>query len=232
MALDVSGEVLSYYLSALLLGFLLYSVVLSHFSFVSYFGSEWLYSFRRRETRDPSCSLSVQVEIGLNERYRRTDITLCCNTSSATPDCFNSYFTMAPSDQGHRRTPLRRISHGSLSNLARSASQHPSESDPTRLNFLLPAFSDLADEMASLHANLEKLNDLSYVLETFNESFASYLYALRMNAFCVEWEQVRGLICQVSKTQRTQSIMNNYRLLGILLSFWPQKRVRTGCKGR
>ncbi|KAG8973242.1 hypothetical protein FRC05_008956 [Tulasnella sp. 425] len=99
---------------------------------------------------------------------------------------------MAPSDQGHRRTPLRRISHGSLSNLARSASQHPSESDPTRLNFLLPAFSDLADEMASLHANLEKLNDLSYVLETFNESFASYLYALRMNAFCVEWEQAPG----------------------------------------
>ncbi|KAG8908112.1 hypothetical protein FRC01_007497 [Tulasnella sp. 417] len=46
--------------------------------------------------------------------------------------------------------------------------------------------------MASLHANLEKLNDLSYVLETFNESFASYLYALRMNAFCVEWEQAPG----------------------------------------
>ncbi|KAG9043530.1 hypothetical protein FS837_009427 [Tulasnella sp. UAMH 9824] len=99
---------------------------------------------------------------------------------------------MAPSEPAHRRTPLRRISHGSLSNLARSASQHPSESDPTRLNFLLPAFADLADEMASLHANLEKLNDLSYVLETFNESFASYLYALRMNAFCVEWEQAPG----------------------------------------
>lgn len=85
--------------------------------------------------------------------------------------------------------------------------------------------------MASLHANLEKLNDLSYVLETFNESFASYLYALRMNAFCVEWEQVGGLICRVSKTQRTQSIINNCRLLGILLSFWPQKRVRIGFQG-
>ncbi|KAG8892580.1 hypothetical protein FRB99_002612, partial [Tulasnella sp. 403] len=56
----------------------------------------------------------------------------------------------------------------------------------------MPAFSDLADEMASLHANLENLNHLSYVLETFNESFASYLYALRMNAFCVEWEQAPG----------------------------------------
>lgn len=96
---------------------------------------------------------------------------------------------MAPSDHGHHRTPLRRISHGSLSNLARSQSQHPSN-DPTRLNFLIPAFADMADEMAGIHANLEHLNRLSYVLETFNESFASYLYALRMNAFCVEWEQV------------------------------------------
>lgn len=98
---------------------------------------------------------------------------------------------MAPSDQ--RRTPLRRISHGSLSNLARSANQNaPGGNDPTRLNFLIPAFSDLGDELASLHANLENLNHLSDVLETFNESFASYLYALKMNAFCVEWEQAPG----------------------------------------
>lgn len=152
--------------------------------------------------------------------------TLSVTTAPTTPD----RSPMAPSEPAHHRTPLRRISHGSLSNLARSASQHPSESDPTRLNFLLPAFADLADEMASLHANLEKLNDLSYVLETFNESFASYLYALRMNAFCVEWEQVRGPTLSVAESQRTECVMNDDRLLGILLSFWPQKPVSTSVK--
>lgn len=99
---------------------------------------------------------------------------------------------MAPD---HRQTPLRRISQGSLSNLARSQSHYPHGDDPTRLNFLVPAFTDLADEMATLHANLENLNHLSTVLETFNESFASYLYALRMNAFVVEWEQVACFAC-------------------------------------
>ncbi|KAG8987681.1 hypothetical protein FRB94_002292 [Tulasnella sp. JGI-2019a] len=96
---------------------------------------------------------------------------------------------MPPPDPSRQRTPLRRISHGSLSNLARSQNQNPNNNDPTRLNFLIPAFADLADEMASLHTNTENLNKLSQVLETFNESFASYLYAMRMNAFCVEWEQ-------------------------------------------
>ncbi|KAG8854110.1 hypothetical protein FRB96_007816 [Tulasnella sp. 330] len=96
---------------------------------------------------------------------------------------------MPPTDHSKQRTPLRRISHGSLSNLARSQNQNPASNDPTRLNFLIPAFADLADEMASLHTNTENLNKLSQVLETFNESFASYLYAMRMNAFCVEWEQ-------------------------------------------
>ncbi|KAG8874201.1 hypothetical protein FRB98_008584 [Tulasnella sp. 332] len=80
---------------------------------------------------------------------------------------------MPPTDHSKQRTPLRRISHGSLSNLARSQNQNPASNDPTRLNFLIPAFADLADEMASLHTNTENLNKLSQVLETFNESFAT-----------------------------------------------------------
>lgn len=85
------------------------------------------------------------------------------------------------------RTPLRRISHGSLSALARSSNQPPGA---TGLEFLEPAMVELADEAATLHSNIERLNALSDALDTFNESFASYLYAMRMNAFCVEWNQV------------------------------------------
>ncbi|KDQ19068.1 hypothetical protein BOTBODRAFT_28563 [Botryobasidium botryosum FD-172 SS1] len=87
------------------------------------------------------------------------------------------------------RTPLRRVSHGSLTALARSANQAPGV---TGLEFLEPAMVELADEAATLHSNIERLNALSDALDTFNESFASYLYAMRMNAFCVEWHQAPG----------------------------------------
>ncbi|KAG8937259.1 hypothetical protein FRC03_006747 [Tulasnella sp. 419] len=89
----------------------------------------------------------------------------------------------------HHRTPLRRISQGSLSALARSSSKVNGQ---TKLEFLAPALADLADEMAATHANIENLNKLGDALETFNESFASFLYAMKMNAFCVEWEQAPG----------------------------------------
>ena len=56
-----------------------------------------------------------------------------------------------------------------------------------------PALENLADEAEALHANLEGLNALAASLETFNESFASYLYVQKINVFCVEWYQVRYL---------------------------------------
>jgi len=53
-----------------------------------------------------------------------------------------------------------------------------------------PALENLADETEALHTNLEGLNALAASLETFNESFASYLYVQKINVFCVEWFQV------------------------------------------
>ena len=50
---------------------------------------------------------------------------------------------------------------------------------------------DLSDEAASLASNVQAMNRLHDSLGTFNEAFAGYLYALRMNAFCVEWTEVR-----------------------------------------
>ncbi|CAK9782294.1 hypothetical protein CC85DRAFT_268912, partial [Cutaneotrichosporon oleaginosum] len=81
--------------------------------------------------------------------------------------------------------PLRRISTGSLSSLARSQSQ----ASPSGLDWLEPALTDLADEASTLAANIARMNEMHDALEHFNEGFAAYLYALKINAFCVEWNE-------------------------------------------
>lgn len=84
------------------------------------------------------------------------------------------------------RTPLRRVSQGSL-----FASRSAAHSDaPHGLGFLEPALAELADEAEALRANVEGLRALSASLDTFNESFASYLYVMNMNALTVEWPEV------------------------------------------
>jgi DASH complex subunit DAM1 len=87
------------------------------------------------------------------------------------------------------RTPLRRISQGSLFALSRSQS-YPDA--PHGLGFLEPAMSELADETEALQANLDGLKNLSDSLKSFNESFASWLYVMNMNALTTDWPQVRG----------------------------------------
>jgi DASH complex subunit DAM1 len=88
----------------------------------------------------------------------------------------------------NRSHPLRRPSTGSLSSLARSTDRNTSS--PSGLDFLQPALSELNDEAATLASNISQLTGLHNALGTFNESFAGCLYALKMNAFCVEWSQV------------------------------------------
>lgn len=83
--------------------------------------------------------------------------------------------------------PLRRISTGSLSSLARSQDRH--HASPSGLDFLEPALTDLADEAATLTANIQRMNEMHEALEKFNEGFAAYLYAIKINAFCVEWNE-------------------------------------------
>jgi len=84
------------------------------------------------------------------------------------------------------RTPLRRISQGSLFALSRSQS-YPDA--PHGLGFLEPAMSELADETEALQANLDGLKNLSDSLKSFNESFASWLYVMNMNALTTDWPQ-------------------------------------------
>ena len=94
----------------------------------------------------------------------------------------------------NRSHPLRRPSTGSLSSLARSTDRNTTS--PSGLDFLQPALSELNDEASTLATNISHLTELHNALGTFNESFAGYLYALKMNAFCVEWDQVRSMSLQ------------------------------------
>ncbi|KAN0107746.1 DASH complex subunit Dam1 domain containing protein [Russula decolorans] len=84
------------------------------------------------------------------------------------------------------RTPLRRVSQGSLFAFSRSGAHSDA---PHGLGFLEPALAELADEAEALRANVDGLRALSASLDTFNESFASWLYVMNMNALTVEWPE-------------------------------------------
>ena len=49
---------------------------------------------------------------------------------------------------------------------------------------------DLVDETDTLVANARGLKHLSDVLNTFNESFASFLYVMDMHGLTTDWPQV------------------------------------------
>ena len=95
-------------------------------------------------------------------------------------------FSMPPAQTPHR-TPLRRVSQGSLFRLSRSDA-YPDA--PHGLGFLEPAMAEFLDEVETLHANVEGMKHLSDSLATFNESFASWLHIMNMNALTVDWQQV------------------------------------------
>ncbi|KDQ54382.1 hypothetical protein JAAARDRAFT_182333 [Jaapia argillacea MUCL 33604] len=84
------------------------------------------------------------------------------------------------------RTPLRRVSQGSLRALSRSTAFPDA---PYGLGFIEPAMAELVDEVEALQANIEGLKGLSESLGTFNEAFSSYLYMMKMNSLTVEWKQ-------------------------------------------
>lgn len=100
-------------------------------------------------------------------------------------DTLTSDYHMPPPSQ--QRTPLRRVSQGSLRALSRS-STFPDA--PHGLGFLGPAMEELADETEALHTNVANLNMLSQSLATFNEAFASYLFVMEMNGLTTDWPQV------------------------------------------
>ena len=89
-------------------------------------------------------------------------------------------------------TPLRPLSRGSLrSSYASNQGQDANHSDP--IASLEPAFAEFSDGMADLEANFMHLQLLHESLSRFNECFASFLYGLNVNAWCVDFTEVNGM---------------------------------------
>ncbi|KAB8229734.1 DASH complex subunit dam1 [Aspergillus alliaceus] len=87
-------------------------------------------------------------------------------------------------------TPLRpssrsslREAHGYGGNISSLGYTQPA------INALEPQFAELADSMADLEANFMHLQLMHESLSRFGESFASFLYGLNMNAFCVDFPE-------------------------------------------
>ena len=109
---------------------------------------------------------------------------------------------MAPDDtnpqSSHRRprstsrsrptTPLRPSSRSSFRSSARGSVHGDNAAFP--LNAFEPAFAELADAVADLEANMMHFQLMHESLARFSESFASFLYGLNMNAFCVDFPEV------------------------------------------
>ncbi|KAI0969064.1 DASH complex subunit Dam1-domain-containing protein [Xylaria arbuscula] len=83
-------------------------------------------------------------------------------------------------------TPLRPSSRSSFRESAqRSVDGH----EPFPLNAFEPAFAELSDAVADLEANMMHFQLMHESLARFGESFASFLYGLNMNAFCVDFPE-------------------------------------------
>ncbi|KAI8953253.1 DASH complex subunit Dam1-domain-containing protein [Xylaria longipes] len=83
-------------------------------------------------------------------------------------------------------TPLRPSSRSSFRESAqRSVDGH----EPFPLNEFEPAFAELSDAVADLEANMMHFQLMHESLARFGESFASFLYGLNMNAFCVDFPE-------------------------------------------
>ncbi|KAL0468573.1 DASH complex subunit Dam1 domain-containing protein [Neurospora intermedia] len=95
--------------------------------------------------------------------------------------------TSRPRTPNRPTTPLRPSSRSSLRESARESINGSSASFP--LNAFEPAFAELADAMADLEANMMHFQLMHESLARFSEDFASFLYGLNMNAFCVDFPE-------------------------------------------
>ncbi|KAI0127959.1 DASH complex subunit Dam1 [Xylariales sp. AK1849] len=83
-------------------------------------------------------------------------------------------------------TPLRPSSRSSF---RESAQRSMEGGEPFPLNTFEPAFAELSDAVADLEANMMHFQLMHESLARFSESFASFLYGLNMNAFCVDFPE-------------------------------------------
>ncbi|KAG5949925.1 hypothetical protein E4U53_005643 [Claviceps sorghi] len=88
--------------------------------------------------------------------------------------------------QSRPTTPLRPSSRSSFRDSARDAGKS-APSFP--LNTFEPAFAELSDAVADLEANMMHFQLMHESLSRFSESFASFLYGMNVNGYCVEFPE-------------------------------------------
>lgn len=97
-------------------------------------------------------------------------------------------------------TPLRPSSRSSFRDSAQRSGEGGHE--PFPLNVFEPAFAELSDAVADLEANMMHFQLMHESLARFSEDFASFLYGLNMNAFCVDFPEVRRAENESSEAQK------------------------------
>ncbi|KAL9121069.1 MAG: hypothetical protein Q9187_002374 [Circinaria calcarea] len=95
--------------------------------------------------------------------------------------------TSRPRPSSRPTTPLRPSSRTSLRET--SGTGGPQAASDFPLDALEPAFAEFSDSMADLEANFMHLQLMHESLSRFSENFASFLYGLNMNAFCVDFPE-------------------------------------------
>ncbi|KAG0132925.1 DASH complex subunit Dam1-domain-containing protein, partial [Tuber indicum] len=101
--------------------------------------------------------------------------------TAATPSSSNRQNKSGSRPPSRPHTPLRRSSRGSLAG--------KTVDDAFPLNALEPAFAELSDAVTTLEVNMADMQIMHDSLSRFSESFASFLYGLNMNAFCVDFTE-------------------------------------------
>ena len=122
-------------------------------------------------------------------------------SSSTTPQAGSSSVQRSTSNSrrpaSRPTTPLRPSSRSSLRESGKASIGGGSD---VPLEAFEPSFGELSDSMADLEANMMHLQLMHESLARFSENFAGFLYGLNMNAFCVDFPEVKKLRiqCQMS----------------------------------
>lgn len=99
--------------------------------------------------------------------------------------------TSRPRPSSRPTTPLRPSSRSSIRDGQGFGGSVSGNGVPQpAINQLESQFAELADSMADLEANFMHLQLMHESLSRFSESFASFLYGMNMNAFCVDFPEV------------------------------------------
>ncbi|KZF18898.1 hypothetical protein L228DRAFT_251768 [Xylona heveae TC161] len=106
-------------------------------------------------------------------------------------------------------TPLRPPSRSSV----REAQSHRDGRAPARqhqppLANLEMAFAELSEYMVDLEANFMHLHIMHESIARFSESFASFLYGLNMNAFCVDFPEA-PVLDSFERASHTSELTSN-----------------------